>query len=292
MTESFVCAIGGGKGGVGKSTVAINVGTALAKKGHEVVVVDADLALPTIGRMLSVETDVTLHEILAGQAQLDEALATTRDGLRVLPGNPSLAAYPGANADNLEPVIDALREQFKTILIDVSAAISDATFQSYLAADGAVLVTLPTEVSIDDSEKAAELVNKADITVYGIIINQLSRKRFVDRARDVFDVPVLAAIPEYTDGILPHPVVTTASRSPTAEAYDELGDTVATLSDQESVPSDHSPRIDESWFVEQTQEVSSQDQRTDQADSEARGTTDTEDEEEEPEDDDNDGLIL
>jgi len=275
MTDSLVCSIGGGKGGVGKSTFCINVGTVLAQNGYDVIVVDADLALPTIGRMLSIDTDATLHGVLAEEESLSNAFATTRDGLRVLPGNPSLEAYPDAKASNISDVILQIRKSFDVVLVDVSAAISDATFNSYVASDGVILVSLPTDVSLDDSEKAARLVKKAEKSVYGIVLNQLSTKHAMNRVEDTFDFPLIGVIPEYDDGILPHPIVTTASDSPTAEAYNQVGGRIESLASggKDSMPD--SPTLKDSWFSDANEDSNS-----------------TEEDEDTQNDEDNDGLIL
>ena len=60
-----VLVVTSGKGGVGKSTTAFNLGVALGVDGHSAVVVDADLGMANLGAMVGLETDPTLHDVLA-----------------------------------------------------------------------------------------------------------------------------------------------------------------------------------------------------------------------------------
>jgi len=74
LMASYVLTVAGGKGGVGKTTTAVNVGAALQEMGQDVVVVDADLGMANLGGMLEIEYERSLHEILAGDAGVSEAL--------------------------------------------------------------------------------------------------------------------------------------------------------------------------------------------------------------------------
>jgi len=219
-----------------------------------------------MGRMLSLDPAVTLHEVLAEKATVADALTTTRDGLRVVSGNPSLDAYPSAKPSNLGAVIEQLKQQFDVVLIDVNAAVSDATFQAYAASDAVLLLSLPTEVAMEDTQKARELVTKAETDVLGVVINRIDQKRFIDRAREVFDVQVLGAIPERSGSTLTHPVVTTAENSPTAEAYRDLADGLVSVFADGIDPSDIDPVVRDSWFESTDQTNGNSDDGEDEED--------------------------
>lgn len=74
VMSGHVYAVAGGKGGVGKTTSAINLGAALRAAGHDTIVVDADLAMANLGSMVDVRSGPTLHDVLASEAALHEAL--------------------------------------------------------------------------------------------------------------------------------------------------------------------------------------------------------------------------
>jgi septum site-determining protein MinD len=92
--ESWVIAVASGKGGAGKTTVASNLATALALSGEKVVVVDADLAMPDLGVYLGLENSpITLHQVLAAEASIEQALYEGPGGCRVVPSGLSLSGY-------------------------------------------------------------------------------------------------------------------------------------------------------------------------------------------------------
>jgi flagellar biosynthesis protein FlhG len=75
-----VLAITSGKGGVGKTFVSANLAAALAKRGHRVLVLDADLGLANLDVVLNLHPKITLHDVFTGKATLDEAIIKAPGG--------------------------------------------------------------------------------------------------------------------------------------------------------------------------------------------------------------------
>ncbi|PSP59601.1 septum site-determining protein MinD, partial [Halobacteriales archaeon QH_7_66_37] len=121
---AYVCTIAGGKGGVGRTTTAINLGVVFEEGGYDTVLVDADLGMTNVGKMLAVESDETLHDVLGGNAAVSDALTDTEHGLSVIAGDGDLEAYANADPANLRGVIETLRESFDVVLVDTSPKIS------------------------------------------------------------------------------------------------------------------------------------------------------------------------
>ena len=93
-------AVASGKGGVGKTTTIVNTAHELATRGFEVVLVDADLAMTNLGRMLDVEHEPTIHDVLAEDASLSAAI--DRSGpVAVLPGSDDIDVLRAADPANL-----------------------------------------------------------------------------------------------------------------------------------------------------------------------------------------------
>ena len=87
-------AVTGGKGGVGKSNVAINLGTALCQLGRDVMVLDADLGLANVDVLLGLRTRFNLEHVIDGECALEDVIVTAASGLHVVPassGNFSMA---------------------------------------------------------------------------------------------------------------------------------------------------------------------------------------------------------
>jgi flagellar biosynthesis protein FlhG len=150
--QSRMIAIGGGKGGVGKSLVAANVGIFLATLGKRVVVVDAAFGAPNLHLFAGVpRPSRTLHEAMATATPLaDLAVATHVPGMRLIAGvfDPAGAASPPvARVRELAAELRAL--PFDWIVVDLAPGLDPSTLELFLEADLGVLVAVPDPTSIE-----------------------------------------------------------------------------------------------------------------------------------------------
>ena len=88
-----VLAVTSGKGGVGKTFVSANLAAALAKRGHRVLVLDADLGLANLDVVLNLYPKVTLHDVFTGKAKLEEAIIRAPGGFSVLLAGSGMVEY-------------------------------------------------------------------------------------------------------------------------------------------------------------------------------------------------------
>lgn len=199
MTESTVYAIASGKGGVGKTTLTINLGAALAARGRTTVIVDADLGMANMATFLGLESSApNLHDVLAGSIQIHEAAAEIEDGFAVIPGGNSLEAFAEADTEVLESVIDELREAFDIVLIDVGAGLSHDTVLPIGLADEIILVATPDLAAIENAEKSKQLAERMGKQILGIVLTRTGSQFDLDvnTVGRELEVLVLAVIPE------------------------------------------------------------------------------------------------
>ncbi|MFC7132549.1 MULTISPECIES: MinD/ParA family ATP-binding protein [Salinibaculum] len=250
----YVCTIAGGKGGVGKTTTALNVAAVLEAAGYDTVVVDADLGMANLGQMLGIDHDSSIHEILAGQATVDDALTETRGDVTVIPGEQTLEAFADADPANLREVITALREAYDAVLVDTGAGLSHETMVPLGLADGILLVTTPDDVAVSDTAKTADLADRVDGRVLGGLVCRVTGETDVAAITAAFDFPTLGVVPVDHDATGSEPLVLHAPDSPAAEAYELLGSTLADVFFEGADPAAGDLVFEASWFEDETDE--------------------------------------
>lgn len=163
-----------GKGGVGKTTVAVNLGLAIHKLGEEVVVVDGDLKNPNFGLHLGVfDYDTTVHEVLENNLSLLEALHIHETGLRFIPAHLSLG-YLHIDTTGLKKAL----EDFETrVLVDAPPGLDKATIDVLEACDEILIVTTPYLPDVTDALKTIEVARDMGIKVRGIVLNKVRREK-------------------------------------------------------------------------------------------------------------------
>ena len=248
----YVCTIAGGKGGVGKTTTAVNVGAALQEAGHDVVVVDADLGMANLGSMLGIEHRASLHEILAGDAAVSDALTDAPGGLTIIPGEQSLEAFADADPAKLRKVIKTLRNAYDVVLIDTGAGLSHEVAVPLGLADGILLVTTPDDVAVGDTVKTAQLADRIDGDVVGVVVNRVTRHTDVAEISERLGFELLAVIPDDQEATAVEPLVLNAPDSRAASAFGQLSESMAAMFFRGERAADLETVLEETWFVDET----------------------------------------
>jgi len=220
-----------GKGGVGKSTTALNLGVALGVDGHSVALVDADLGMANLGAMLGVESEPTLHDVLAGQAHIEDAVVAEGETFGVLPGGRGLARYAEADPARLPDVLATLADRYEYVVVDAGAGLGYTDVVPIDAADEVILVTTPEDAAVGDTAKMAAFSERVNARVRGVVVTRAGED--VDPGAIVAEVgaDLLAVIPE--DPAVPTstsagvPLEQHAPDSPAAAAYRKLADAVS-----------------------------------------------------------------
>ena len=226
MSKSFTVA--SAKGGVGKTTTTANLGAALAAAGHDVVLVDADIGMANLGALLGIVPDgPTLHDVLSGEATLEETLYEGPCGMRVVPGSVELEDYAGVDPAMLRDVVDTLSEFDGYVLVDSSAGLSHDSSLPLAVGDGTLLVSTPDRASLLDTEKTRELTTRLGGTVVGVALTRVEPDHpMLQSAPEVLGAEVIAEIPEddavTTAAAEQEPLEVHAPRSSAAASYREL----------------------------------------------------------------------
>lgn len=246
----YVCTVAGGKGGVGKTTTAVNVAAALEDEGYDIVVVDADLGMANLAAMLDVDPEDSIHEVLAGGGAVSDALTDVEGGITIVPGEQSLEAFAEADPAKLKKVIKTLRNAYDVVLIDTGAGLSHETTVPLGLADGILLITTPDDVAVGDAVKTAELAERVGGDVLGAVINRTTIDTDVEAIAEKFDSQLLAVVPDDIGATETEPLVFNAPDSPTAEAYRRLTEQLAGVFFEGQQLDGLETVMDTEWFVD------------------------------------------
>lgn len=195
-----VYTVASGKGGTGKTTVSVNLGTMLAQLGKKTYIMDADIGMANVGLILGLQdVPVTLHEILAGKCNIDDAIYEGPAGLKVIPSGISLQGFQQADQDKMRDVMNEIIKRCDFLLIDTPAGISKDGVVPLAVADEVILVVIPELASIVDALKIKILTEVVGGHVLGSIINRVDDEDtdvIIKKMEKVLGVKVLGVIPE------------------------------------------------------------------------------------------------
>lgn len=163
-----VVAVTGGKGGVGKTNVSINLSVGLAELGRRVALMDADLGLANVDVLLGLKPQRNLADVLAGECSLADIMVTGPAGVRVIPassGVQTMASLSPAEHAGLIHAFSELGEQLDVLIIDTAAGISDSVISFTRASQEVIVVVCDEPSSITDAYALIKLLNR-DYGVY------------------------------------------------------------------------------------------------------------------------------
>jgi septum site-determining protein MinD len=211
-----IVAVHAGKGGVGASTVAYNLGGAL-----DAVVVDADLGMAD----LPIGRGPDLHDVLAGRATPVEAV---REGgpVALLPCGRTLAGARAADGRRLPDALGAVAREYGRVVVDCPAGLAADAGLSLVAADAAVLVTTPETVALVDAVRSRALARELEAGLAAAALNRTGPGAPVERVQRLLGAPVVA-VPE-----CPAVGRTFATGRPAAERDARAGRAFGTLAEE------------------------------------------------------------
>lgn len=204
-----VIVITSGKGGVGKTTTSANIGTALAKAGQKVVLIDTDIGLRNLDLLLGLENRIvyTIIDVVEERCKLKQALVKDKK-------NPNLCLLAAAqtrdksalSSDQLKMICEELKEDNDFVLVDCPAGIEQGFQNAIAGATEAIVVTTPEMSAVRDADRIIGLLEaKEEIESYRLLINRVrptliksNDMMSVDDVVDILSCNLIGIIPEDT----------------------------------------------------------------------------------------------
>jgi len=175
-----VIAVTSGKGGVGKTNVAVNLAVGLAEAGQSVLLFDADLGLANVDIALGLKPQYDIQHVLSGERSLDDILLTGPAGIRVIPaasGVARMAALSPEEQAGLVRAFSSLALPVDTLIVDTGAGI-DRTVLTFTAACQEVLVVVCDEpTSLTDAYALIKVLNQTcDVKRFQFLANMVDNE--------------------------------------------------------------------------------------------------------------------
>jgi ATP-binding protein involved in chromosome partitioning len=201
-------AVASGKGGVGKSTVAVNLAVVLAQSGARVGLLDADIYGPNVPTMMGVEKlpAPTSNKLKPAEAYGVKLMSI---GFLVKPDQPLIWRGPMLHSAIRQFLTDVDWGELDYLIVDLPPGTGDAALSlaQSLPLSGGVIVTLPQQVSLDDARRGLEMFRQLDVPIFGVVENMSFLQLPDGQKMDIFGsgggerlaleagVPFIGAIP-------------------------------------------------------------------------------------------------
>lgn len=228
MTKFVV--IASGKGGVGKTTTAINLGTALSNFGREVIVLDANLSTPSIGIHLGApNVPITLQDVFEGKNHVRDSTYLHPSGLKIILSSIALDSYKEEHLEKLKETINDLEGASEVVIIDAAAGLGREAKSAISISDEAIIVTTPELPSVTDALKTIHICERMNTKVIGIVVTKFNNDNLdlsLKNIETILEKPIIGVIP--LDAAikkslyLKNPVNYTHPNSKSAIAYKKL----------------------------------------------------------------------
>ncbi|WP_018139956.1 MULTISPECIES: MinD/ParA family protein [unclassified Thioalkalivibrio] len=261
VTGPRVLAVASGKGGVGKSSVAVNLGITLARRGRRVCILDGDTGLANVNILLGLRPQRGLAEVLAGECGIEDILLEGPHGLKIIPGASGIrecAELSSAHQKRLVAELARIEQDFDDLLLDTAAGIGDTTLDFMAAGHQVLLVLTPEPTSLTDAFSLLKLALRRQMLKVRVIVNMVAD---VAEARSVFQ-RFANAVEKYLHTqvdflgfiqrdeslrsavTLQHPVALFPESDPSARPFHRLANAL-----EEDVPQESSASFSRFWRV-------------------------------------------
>lgn len=158
-----VIAVTGGKGGVGKTSVAINLATAMSSAGKRVMLLDGDLGLANVDVLLGLSPRHTLAQVMEGSCTLEDVIVETSQGFLVVPAASGVANMANMSATehlNIVQAFSSLATKLDVLIVDTAAGIAHGVLQFSQAAQHVLIVVCDEPASITDAYALIKVLSR------------------------------------------------------------------------------------------------------------------------------------
>lgn len=218
-----------GKGGVGKTSTAVNMAAALSYFGRDVVVVDGNLSTPNVGLHLGVPVvPITLHDVLKGKNSLLDSVYLHHSGLKIIPAGLSLQDLRDVSPERMKRVLPSLDGLTDVVIVDGAAGLGRETLGVMQAVDELIIVTNAELPAVTDALKTIRLAEEMGKKVKGVVIAKSGENHDIpsENIEGLLEKPILGEIPydkSVRESMIKRlPVVFSHPKSKSAIAYKQL----------------------------------------------------------------------
>jgi len=158
-----VIAVTGGKGGVGKTNVSLNMAIAMAQQGQKVLVLDADLGLANCDVMLGLRVERNLSHVLSGECDLEDILVEGPYGVKIVPatsGSQNMVELTPSEHAGLIRAFGELDSHYDVLVVDTAAGISDMVLSFSRASQDVLVVVCDEPTSITDAYALIKVLSR------------------------------------------------------------------------------------------------------------------------------------
>jgi len=194
--QSFI-AIVSGKGGVGKTTIAANLGAALAELDNKVIIMDMDLAMPNLEIITGLKNPpVGLIDVMEGRLDLSRVTYKGHSGIMVIPPGIMLKGYSHEIVEKIRNLLNDFSLKSDFVILDMPPG--REAVEIFSSKIEALLVVTPDKAAVLDAINMKVLLEKKGVNIFGTVLNRATKndEAWIDEIEKVLEIPVIAIIPE------------------------------------------------------------------------------------------------
>jgi len=188
------------KGGVGKTTSAINLGAALNFFGKKSIVVDANLTTPNVGIYLGVPiAPTTIHDVLRGKKEIRDAVYEHNNGLRIVPASIAIKDARKVDINRLPDAVSDLYGHSDFVIVDGCAGLTKESLGIIKSVNEVIIVTNPEMPSVTDALKTIKVCKELGKEVLGVLVTKTNSKNADMSLKDIeniLETEIIGIIPE------------------------------------------------------------------------------------------------
>lgn len=195
-----IIVINSGKGGVGKTTTAINLGASLNKLNKDVIIVDANLNTPNVGLQLGAPiVPITLNHVLKGKAEIEEAIYEHASGTKIIPSSLSVKELTKFNTKKLPEIARKLGNLCDYVIFDSAAGFGEEVIAVLEAAEEIIIVTNPEMPAVTDALKAVKVAREMGKEINGVVVTRHQNANYempLSSIKSMLEAQIIGVVPE------------------------------------------------------------------------------------------------
>lgn len=196
---SRIIGVFSGKGGVGKTTTAVNLGVALTKLGKSVVLVDSNVNTPNVSLHLGMNfTPFTIQDMMENAPYIPQAIYVHESGLRVIPADFSLKERH-VDISELKNHMHKLAGESDYVIMDCAPGLGPDTRASIEACSEFIIVTNPETPAVADAYKTYKAIKGVNGKVLGLVVNKVNKDGYEldsGEIEEFFNEKIIGIVPE------------------------------------------------------------------------------------------------